>query len=414
MKAEILTIGTELLLGEIVDTNAAFLARTLAGCGVSVYYKSTVGDNFQRMVAAIEQAVRRSDLVITSGGLGPTTDDLTKEAVAAALQKELAFSQEAMDMVSEKFVHRHARMAANNERQATIPQGAQLIPNRWGTAPGTICESGESVVISLPGVPRELEGMMTETVVPYVLQRLSGQGAIIHSRTIRFFGIGESSLEQELADVVAGQTNPTVALYAGSGEVRIRLTAFASSMEEAKAMIAPIEEEISQRVGQYIYGYDDDNLESVTGQLLMQRGYTVTLAESCTGGLVSHRLTNVPGSSGYYMRGAVTYSNEAKQEVLGVPHKLLADHGAVSWQTAVAMAEGAKRWGKTDFGVSITGIAGPGGGTEEKPVGLVYAAVAGPGSTTWQEFRFYGDRQMIKDRTALNVINMLRQYILTL
>lgn len=414
MKAELVTIGTELLLGEIVDTNAAFLARTLADCGVNVYYKSTVGDNFERMVQALKQAIQRSDLVITSGGLGPTSDDLTKEAVASALGVGLVFSQEAMDMVSEKFKHRHARMTTNNERQAMIPEGAALIPNRWGTAPGIICESKGCILISLPGVPRELEGMVLETVVPFLRGRQAAVGAVIHSRTIRFFGIGESSLEEELSELIRAQTNPTIALYAGSGEVRVRITASAPTLEQAKAMIEPVEEAVARRVGKFIYGYDDDTLESVTGKLLMDKGYTIALAESCTGGLISHRLTNVPGSSNYYMRGVVAYSNTAKQQVLGVPEKTLQDHGAVSHQTAVAMAEGVRGWAQTDFGISVTGIAGPGGGTPQKPVGLVYAAVAGPVGTRWREFRFYGDREMIKDRAASHVINMLRQYILEL
>ena len=414
LKAEILTIGTELLLGEIVDTNAAFLSRVLAACGIGVYYKSTVVDNLQRMVAAIKQAIGRTDLVITSGGLGPTSDDLTKEAVALALGRKLVFSSEAAAMVSEKFAHRHSRMSSNNQRQAQIPEGAKLIPNEWGTAPGIICEFQGCTVICLPGVPVELEGMTTKTVVPYLQSRLSGKGGVIHSRTIRFFGIGESSLEEELADILQAQTNPTIALYAGSGEVRIRVTAFAATTEEAEALIDPIEAAIKDRVGEYAYGYGDDNLEGATARLLTEGGYTLAVAESCTGGLVSHRLTNIPGSSAFYMRGAITYSNEAKEEVLGVPRDVLNQHGAVSWQTAVAMAEGVKRWAQTDFGVGVTGIAGPGGGTPEKPVGLVYAAVAGPGQTQWREFRFYGDREMIKHRTASNVINMLRLYILSL
>lgn len=414
MNAEIITIGTELLLGEIVDTNSAFLAETLAECGVNVYYKSTVGDNMSRMVAAIKQAWDRSDLVITSGGLGPTADDLTKEAVAAALGLDMVFDDDAWEMVQARFQHRHTKMSANNRRQAIIPQGAKLIPNFWGTAPGIIYESGHKAVICLPGVPRELIGMVRETVVPFIKGRLAEHGVVISSRTVRFIGIGESSLEEELSDLIEQQTNPTIALYAGSGEVRIRLTARARSKEAAWELIAPVEEAIKKRVGEYVYGYDDDNLETVVGRLLLDRSMTIAVAESCTGGLVSHRLTNVPGSSGYYMRGAVTYSNEAKQKVLGVAKETLEQYGAVSWQTAVAMAEGVRQWASTDLGVGITGIAGPGGGTAEKPVGLVYAAVSGPAGTKWQEFHFLGDRLQVKERTSSQVLNMVRLYVLGL
>lgn len=414
MNAEIITIGTELLLGEIVDTNSAFLAETLATCGVNVYYKSTVGDNMSRMVNVIKQAWERSDLVITSGGLGPTSDDLTKEAVAAALGLEMVFDDEAWAMVQARYMHRHTKMAANNRRQAMIPKGARLIPNSWGTAPGIIYESGSKAIVCLPGVPRELVGMMQEVVVPFIREKLARQGEIITSRTIRFIGIGESNLEEELSDLIEQQTNPTIALYPGLGEVRVRLTARASSLQAAQDLIAPIEAAIKARAGEFIYGYDDDSLEAVVGRLLLERKLTISVAESCTGGLVSHRLTNVPGSSGYYMQGAVTYSNDAKHEVLGVPYETLQRYGAVSYQTAAAMAEGVRRWAKTDLGVGITGIAGPGGGTATKPVGLVYAAISGPKGTKTQKFHFSGDRLQVKERTSSYVLNMIRLYVLGL
>ncbi len=407
MQAELVIIGTELLLGEIVDTNAQFLAQRLSECGINLYYKSTVGDNWIRIIETLSRALSRSDLVIISGGLGPTDDDLTREAVAAVTNRPLVLDEDALHVIENYFRHRYGegQMPSSNRKQAYLPQSAQALPNSRGTAPGFILEYNGKAIAALPGVPVEMEAMFEESLLPYLQNKF--QQDVIVTRNLSFTGIGESALEELVKDIIKAQTNPTVAPYASRGAVRIRLTARASSVEKADALIEPVAREIAVRTAEYLYSTSGQSLEEVVGERLRSQHRTLALAESCTGGLVGHRITNVPGSSEYFVRGYVVYSNAAKITDLGVNEDTIKQYGAVSPQTARQMAEGARRKSGADFGLAITGIAGPGGGSKEKPVGLVYISLATPGDTIVERYRFSGSREQIKQRSAQAALTLL-------
>ena len=407
-------VGTELLLGEIVDTNSAYMAQQLAELGIDLYYVTRVGDNRGRIAGLVQQAYQRADLVIIAGGLGPTTDDLTKEAVADAFGLGMELCPGALAAIEKRFDLLQISMSDNNRKQAYLPAGAEALPNPKGTAPGVLLEPDKrKAVIMLPGVPVELRAIMNESVIPYIKERLGEKGVgIIYSRVLRFYGLGESNLESMIQDIIEVQSNPTIAPYAGSGEVRLRITAKAASEAEAVALIEPVEKQLVARLGAYFYGYGDEGMETVVARLLLSQGQTVALAESCTGGLISHKLTNVPGSSEYYMQGAVTYSNLAKESILGVDPSLLVRYGAVSDEVARAMAAGVRQWAGTDIGLSVTGIAGPGGGTEKKPVGLVFVGLSHAGGIEAYRHQFVGDRLQVKERAALAALDILRQHLL--
>ncbi|HHX02317.1 MAG TPA: competence/damage-inducible protein A [Firmicutes bacterium] len=410
MKAELVIIGTELLLGETVDTNAAFLAQELAALGIDLYYKSTVGDNWVRIIEVMTQALARSDLVIASGGLGPTMDDLTREAISAVANLPLELDQEAMKMIEGYFQQTKRSMSENNRRQAFLPRGAKIIANHWGTAPGMIVNIQDKIIVALPGVPRELKGMFTTYVAPYLSQRITAKKTLV-SRTLKFAGIGESQLAELVHDELLNQSNPTIAPYASLGEVKLRITAKADSSQQAYELIQPVEQRLIHQLNGYYYGADHETLESVVGAMLRERQETLAVAESCTGGLITNRITNVPGSSEYFDRGYITYSNQAKVELLGVDPSLIGQFGAVSREVAVAMAEGARARAGTDWSLAVTGIAGPAGGSKEKPVGLVHIAVSAKGNTKAKQFRFNGTRTEIKFLVAQAALNFLRQEI---
>lgn len=409
-RAELVMVGTELLLGQIVDSNASYLAQQLAGIGLNVYHKTTVGDNWTRIAAVLGHAIDRADVVITSGGLGPTDDDLTKDVLAAVMGRRLVLHEEALKDLKGWFRRQGREMPEGNVKQVMLPEGAEPIPNALGTAPGVLLDTGSRVVICLPGVPAEMRSMMEATVLPYLRQRF-GAGTVIRSRTLRFCGIGESSLAERVRPWLQG-SNPTVAPYAGSGEVKLRITARAESDEAAQRLIEPVQRELEKLGEPFLYGYDDELMETVVGRLLTEQRRTVAVAESCTGGLISHRLTNVPGSSHYFMEGHVTYSNEAKIRLLGVSDETLEAFGAVSRETALEMAAGVRRRAGTDVGLASTGIAGPGGGTEEKPVGLVYLAVAVGERLWWRRLQLVGDRERIKMMSAQHALDGLRRILL--
>lgn len=412
MKAEIVCVGTELLLGEIVDTNASYLARCLAAEGIDLYYKSTVGDNLERAATTIHTALERADVVITSGGLGPTLDDLTREAIAAAVGEPLEPDAEAMRFIEDRFARLGRPMPESNRRQAMMPRTARAIPNPMGTAPGVWLEKSGKIVIALPGVPRELKVMTEQTVIPWLLTHIpAGEHKVLRSRVLRLSGIGESAMEERIMPIVAGQHNPTIAPYAGESECRLRLTASAGAEEQAVAMLDELEGRVRQSLGRYIYGYEADTLESVIIDRLKKQGKRLAAAESCTGGLVSHRLTNVPGSSDVFFEGVVTYDNRSKMARLGVPAGLIAAHGAVSEPVARAMAEGVRKTSGCDYGVATTGIAGPGGGTDSKPVGLVCIAASGPRETRAAERRFAYDRAANKQSFSQAALDLLWQLI---
>jgi nicotinamide-nucleotide amidase len=407
MGAEIFSVGTELLLGQIIDTNAAYLGQQLARLGIDCFHQTTVGDNTERLAQALRTALLRSRLIITTGGLGPTEDDVTAAAVARAFELELALHEPSAEAIRRLLAARNFPFIPAHLKQAYIPAGAQALPNPVGTAPGFIAEKDGNTVISLPGPPPEMKPMFEQSVAPY-LRQLSG-GGTIHSRVLRFMGIGESLIEDKLKDLIAAQSNPTIAPLASHGLVRIRLTAKAATEAEARALIAPVEVEILRRMGEFIVGSDEDDVEATVGRLLREKGLKLAVAESCTGGLIGHRLTNIPGASDYFLAGLVGYGNKAKQTLLRVPEETLNKYGAVSRETALAMARGAREAGGADFGLADTGIAGPGGGSEAKPVGLVYGAIVTANKEHCEEFRFRGERDLIKWQASGAALNLLRR-----
>jgi nicotinamide-nucleotide amidase len=411
MVAEIISVGTELLLGSTVDSDSAYLGRTLAALGIDLYFKQTVGDNLDRAVVALQLAASRAELIVTCGGLGPTEDDLTKEAVARALDDELVLDPVSEEQVRAVFARRRMPMVESNLRQAMIFRSGRAIPNDHGTAPGALLEKGGKTVICLPGPPRELIPMVEGFVVPYLTERLGAGRQVLRSRVLRTIGIGESTMEERVRDLLATR-NPTVAPLAHLGEAHLRITAKAASEAEAEALIAPLEAELRRRLGDAIYGTDEHTLEEAVVDLLAERQRTLAVAESVTGGLLGARLTNVPHSSDVFLGGLITYTNAAKRELLGIPSELLDRHGAVSDAVARQMAVGVRQRFGTALGVGITGLAGPGGGTEEKPVGLVFVGIAAADRVEAREYRFLGSRGDIRQRAATVALEEIRRTLL--
>jgi nicotinamide-nucleotide amidase len=411
MVAEILSVGTELLLGQIVDSNAAYLGRTLAGLGVDLFYKSTVGDNEGRVIDTLRRARDRADLIITSGGLGPTEDDLTKECIAHVFEEELVMHEPSLEQLHRFFARRGVPMPERNAKQALIYRHGRTLDNPNGTAPGALLEKGGKIVISLPGPPNEMIPMVENHVIPLLTERLQGQRQYLVTRVMRFIGIGESAVEEKVQDLIRS-TNPSLAPLAHTGEVHLRIGAKADSPEAAEALIQPMETELRSRLGRFIYGVDKTILEAAIVQLLKERGKTVACAESCTGGGLGARLTAIPGSSAAFLGGVVSYSNDAKVRLLGVDPALLAEHGAVSGPVAEAMARGAREQLGSDLAVSITGVAGPDGGTPEKPVGLVYVGIATADRVFAQENHFIGIREDVRRRSTQVALQMIRDELL--
>lgn len=405
MIAEILSVGTELLMGQIANTDAQFISRRLGELGVTIYRHSTVGDNPARVREALQEALSRSDMVITTGGLGPTEDDLTKEMVAEYFGLEMELHQPSLDALKAFMERFGKKMTPNNLKQAYFPRGCAVMPNACGTAPGCIVEQGGKTVAVLPGPPMELMDMFDRQLAPY-LQARSGQ--VIRSRFLKIFGLGESNVETLLSDLFHSG-NPTLALYCGPGEVTARITARAAAPEKAEAMMQPVYEEILRRVGEACYGEGVNRTPAdAVLELLKNRGETVTFAESCTGGLLCGAFVDCAGASDCLKESFVTYANEAKEQMLGVKSETLARCGAVSGECAREMALGAARAAGADWAVSVTGIAGPGGGTAEKPVGTVWIGVAHRGAAQAREYHFRGQRQWIRKLSVVNALNQLR------
>ena len=374
--AEILCVGTELLLGDIVNTNASFLSQKLAELGIHVYKHTAVGDNPKRLSDALEAAFAEADLVITSGGLGPTYDDLTKETVAAYFGRKMEMHEPSLEAIKGYFARTGRVMTKNNEKQAMMPVGAVVFPNHYGTAPSLAIydEEKNKTAIMLPGPPGEIIPIFNEEVRPYLESR---RGEVIVSKNIHIFGMGESAVEEKLKSLMTESQNPTVAPYCKEGEVRLRVTAKSNSRDEAIVMCDEMIEKIREsEVGKFIYGIGIDSLENAVVKFLRQKGLTLATAESCTGGFMAKRITDIAGCSDVFLGGCVTYANEAKERLLGVKHETLEAFGAVSEQTAMEMARGVREALGADIGVSSTGIAGPGGGTAEKPVGTVYIGIS--------------------------------------
>lgn len=408
MIAEIVSIGTELLMGQIVNTDAQYLSRRLNALGISVYYHTTVGDNPGRMEQTLRLALSRSDVVITTGGLGPTGDDLSKEIVARLFGLPMERDEESMRRIEGYFSAMHRDMTHNNERQAMFARGAIILPNDRGTAPGCIVEQDGKAVIQLPGPPYELTDMFEKRVLPYLARRTGGA---IASRYIRIFGVGESDAETRVKDLIDAQTDVTIAPYCSLGEVQLRVSARGGSEEEALVRIRPTVEAIAARLGDAVYAVSADpadSMEHYAVDALARAGRTVAVAESCTGGLVAARLVAIPGASAVLHEAHVVYANEAKERYLGVRPETLEAFGAVSEACAREMAEGLRARSGADVAVSTTGVAGPGGGTPQKPVGLVYVAAACPEGTFVRELRLSGDRQRVRTLASLHALNMIR------
>lgn len=421
MSAEIICVGTELLLGSILNSNAQFLAIELASLGISHYYQTVVGDNPSRIKQVVEIAISRTEdaakqaqILIFTGGLGPTPDDLTHETLADFFGVPLVEHPEIVADITNKYAQRDRLMTPSNRKQALLPQGAEVLPNGSGTAPGVIWEPRPGLIIfTFPGVPSEMRQMWAQSAVPYLQSRGFGQ-QIIYSRTLKFWGIAESALAEKVAPFF-DLSNPTVAPYASLGEVRLRVSALATSIAEAQAIVKPVEEQLKSIAGKYYFGADDDTLSSVVGRLLLAIGETVSVAESCTGGGLGQMLTTVSGSSHYFQGGVISYDNRVKTSLLKVDSQDLAVNGAVSAIVAEQMALGVKNLLGTSWGLSITGIAGPDGGSDDKPVGLVYIGLAtSSGEVKSFEFRFGAtkDRYLIRHLSLCTALDCLRRQLL--
>lgn len=410
MIVELISVGTEILLGNIVNTNAAYLAEKCAGLGFSCYYQDVVGDNEERLCETIKTALARADILLLSGGLGPTQDDLTKEAAAKVMGKELYLHEESKAAIQNFFDQRGLEITDNNWKQAYVPEGCIVVDNPNGTAPGIImAENGKHIVL-MPGPPGEMIPMFETSIAPY----LSGlQSCVIYSQTVKICGVGESRAETIVKDLIEQQSNPTIATYAKTGEVHLRVTARAEDEKAAKKLVKPMVKELKGRFGNAIYTTSDEvTLEKAVVDILLANKLTVSTVESCTGGLLAARLINVPGVSEVFKSGYITYSNKAKRRLLGIKKATLAKYGAVSEAVAKEMAKGAALVSKSDVTVSVTGIAGPDGGTDDKPVGLVYIGCSVRGRVTVKECRFSGNRAKVRESTVASALALMRECIL--
>ena len=404
MNAEVITIGNEILSGRIVDSNSAFIGARLSGIGIPLAWITSVGDDRDRIAQAFEQAMARADVVLVTGGLGPTHDDMTKHVFAELFGRKLVLNEEVLERVRERFAHRGIEMPSSNVDQAMVPEGVEALENQWGTAPGLHLEEAGKHVFLLPGVPREMKGLLEQCVLP-ILER-AGFGRPILQHTLRTTGISESALYERLRNL---PDMACLAFLPGLTGVDLHITVQGDEETAVRVQIETMAAEIRERVGEFLYGEGDQTIEAVVGEMLMAKSWRMAVAESCTGGLIASRITDVPGSSNYFERGIVAYSNRAKVALLGVPEDLIAAQGAVSAPVAEAMAEGVRVRSNVDISLSVTGIAGPAGGTEEKPVGLVFMGVSTAEKTFSKKFQFGNERWVNKQRTAQAGLDLVRR-----
>jgi len=398
LKAEIIAVGTELLLGQIANTNAQFISQKMAEIGVPVYYHVAVGDNETRLREVIKQAQKRSNIIIFTGGLGPTKDDLTKEVAADVLNKKMVLDEMSYKKINHFFEQRQIKMTENNKKQAIVFEGSTVFPNEYGLAPGIGFEDNQKLYVFLPGPPSEMKPMMSNEVISWLAAK--NEQKTFYSVVMRFIGIGESALEEEIVDLIDSQSNPTIAPLAKEGEVTIRLTAHGKDYNEALSYIMPIEKEIHRRLNKYHYSNGEHSIEETVYNLLKENNLTISMAESCTGGRISMSLTSIPGSSQVYHGGVICYTNKVKQNVLQVPKEILDDYGAVSYEAAKILAENTLKIFNTDMALSITGVAGP-DSIENKPVGLIYIGISEKGKDTIvQELHLSGNRSNIQHRAS--------------
>ena len=410
LTAEIIAVGSELLTPFRTDTNSLWLTDQLNTVGVEVKLKTIVGDDDARLEETIRDALKRSGIVVLTGGLGPTEDDITRKIAGRALGRRLVLDEKVLDDIRAKFLRWGRKMPEINARQAMVMEGAEVLPNPNGSAPGMYLEHDGRVVVLLPGPQREMKPMFEGLVLPRLAERSGGVRVV--RRVMRVAGLGESAVDERIAPVYTQYQNPQTTILFNSSEIEIHLTAQGKTEAEAELLLDGLAGQIEERLGDSVFAFRGEKMEEVVGLRLAVGGFTLATAESCTGGLVAHRLTEVPGSSTYFMEGVVTYSNEAKTRLLGVPAGLIEAHGAVSAEVAEAMAVGVKRSADTDFGLSVTGVAGPGGGTEEKPVGLVYVALADDAHTEHKRLMLPGDRHLIRWRASQFALDLLRRRLI--
>jgi len=411
MQVEIITIGNEVLSGRTLDTNFAFLARALEEASVQVAWHSTVGDTADRIAEALRRALRRADGVVVTGGLGPTPDDITRKAVATVLGRPLQLDDEVLTRIRERGRRAGRKLPASVESQALLPRGATAWPNPLGTAPGLLLLEDDKPVILLPGVPQEMESLATEFVVPYLRERT---GLAVESFTFRTAGVFESQLHERIGALPQGWPGATLAYLPSYFGVDLRVTVTGGSPSQVRETAARAYAELKERVTPVVYAEGARVIEEVVGEALVEKGWRVATAESCTGGLLARRITDVPGSSRYFERGFVTYSNASKVDLVGVSPADLQAHGAVSAAVAERLAEGAREQARVEMGVGITGIAGPGGGSEEKPVGLVFIGIASPTGKAVRKYRFLGTRKTIRERAAQTALDLMRRELMGL
>jgi len=408
MRAEIIATGTELLVGGTLDTNSLFLSEELLPIGIETMFKTVVGDVEKNIEEALHRAMGRANVIIVTGGIGPTEDDITRKVIAKIVKRRLVLNEDALNAIQAKLAGRE--YAATNDRQALLPAGARLLPNPVGIAPGFFLDEDGLFIAVLPGVPREMEAMFTEGLRPALEERFGGK-LFIRRRTLRTCGISESAVDQAIRDILKREA-PVTGLAARETGVDIRIVATESGMERVLSLLDRTESAIRKKLGDFIYGMDSQELEEVVGALLSQRRLRLAVAESCTGGLISARITSIAGSSGYFEQGAVVYANQAKTGALGVPAETIERYGAVSRETAAAMAQGIRQTAKTDLGLAVTGIAGPGGGSENKPVGLVYTALATAQGVKTDEHRFLGSRTQVRLKASQMALDMVRRHLI--
>jgi len=409
LRSIILSVGTELLFGQITNTNSVYLSQQLNALGIDVMYHFTVGDNPKRVEETLKLALENSDIVITTGGLGPTQDDLTKEIVAKVMENELVLHKQSLEHIEHFFNRLKRVMTDNNIKQAYLPERAIVFENDAGTAPGFALESKGKIVVCLPGPPREMTHMFQKKVLSYLEKK---SNSVIHYKMIRLFGIGESALEDALKDIISSQTDPTIATYAKEGEVAIRVTSKRKNRKEADEAVSDMIEKIRERIGEFIYSFEDEDLVHVVAKKLIERNISFSCAESCTGGLFAASLTEIPGISSVFDRGIVTYSNHAKIEELNVSEETIEKFGAVSFETALEMVEGLRAITDSRLCISVTGVAGPNGGTEEKPVGHVNMCAILDGEKVCNEYKVRAvNRNWNRNYTVLLMLNMINKLI---
>ncbi len=412
LSAEIIAIGSELLTPQFHDTNSTFLTEQLNLIGIAVKVRTIVGDEEAHLEHTLRAAMERTEIVVTIGGLGPTEDDITRKVVAQATDRRLILDDKVLAKLAARFRERGIRMSSNNERQAVVPSDAEVLDNSNGTAPGLWLSTGKNTLILLPGPPAELRPMFEKHCCPRLVQ-MSGPLALAR-QVFRTTGLGESMLDSRIAPIYTKYKNPATTVLSKPGQVDIRLTARAKTSAEAEAILAEVADEIDKTLGDYIFTRDEQTLEEVVGMYLVMKGATVAVAESCTGGMLAERLTSVPGSSQFFQSGIVVYSNESKIDLAGIPPLVLEMQGAVSKEVAIGLAESVREKIGTTIGIGITGIAGPTGGSEEKPVGTVHIAVAGPLDTNHRQFVFPGSRDKVRWQSSQAALDMVRRHLATL